>query len=378
LVTGDGERASLLTKLARRAFPSLEFFIFSLLCGAVLGAGYLFNSQGLILFGVLLAPLLMPWIGMTLAATCGTLRFFLQTSIGLVLGCILVFVPGLLAGLAANLWQPSYSQAILHSRIWWADILVLVIAAVLLIISFIRSEERPILPSVMLAYELLPPLSAAAFGLGYGLENVWPEGLLVFLFHLGTATLLGMIMLFILRFRPGKPAGYLLTLSIGLLSVILVIALSGLGAMILRIPSSASLPIETPTTLQLPTITATPILPTAQTASSSTGTSVIAGNLSTMGTSQVYAATETPTLQPTAIYGLVDASPDYEGANLRDAPGYEGTIITSLPNGALVQVLPETETIGFTIWVHVYSPTVDRDGWMLQSVVIVTTPTPNN
>ncbi|NCP16027.1 hypothetical protein GW866_03155, partial [bacterium] len=54
---GDDERAALLENLARRAFPSFEFFLFSLLCGAVLGAGYILDSQSLLLLGVLIAPL---------------------------------------------------------------------------------------------------------------------------------------------------------------------------------------------------------------------------------------------------------------------------------------------------------------------------------
>src|SRR5512140_528376 len=61
------DRAALLESLRRRAIPSFEFFIFALLCGVVLGVGYLLdlkaNSQAVLLIGLLLAPTLMPWVG---------------------------------------------------------------------------------------------------------------------------------------------------------------------------------------------------------------------------------------------------------------------------------------------------------------------------
>ena len=61
--TDEEERAALFAHLARRAFPSYELFVFALLAGAILGLGYFFNSQSLLLFGILVAPLLTPWIG---------------------------------------------------------------------------------------------------------------------------------------------------------------------------------------------------------------------------------------------------------------------------------------------------------------------------
>src|SRR5512146_1018229 len=80
------ERSALLESLGRRATPSFEFFVFALLCGAVLGAGYLLdlkaNSQAILLLGLLLAPLLTPWVGMVLAITTGSWRFFFLTLAG--------------------------------------------------------------------------------------------------------------------------------------------------------------------------------------------------------------------------------------------------------------------------------------------------------
>src|SRR6266536_6307281 len=71
--TDEEGRAALFSHLVRRAFPSYELFVFSLGAGAILGLGYFFNAQALLIFGILVAPLLATWIGMTLSIVAGAL-----------------------------------------------------------------------------------------------------------------------------------------------------------------------------------------------------------------------------------------------------------------------------------------------------------------
>ncbi len=218
VMPGADERAAILDSLARRAFPSFEFFLFALLCGAVLGAAYLMDSPALLLLGILLAPLLTPWVGMTLAIQTGSWRFFFLTLGGVLVASLLVFLTGALAGLAGHLWLPlPLSQASFHSHLWWPDLFLVVLGAVLLTISFVRSEQKPVLPSIMLAYGLFLPLSAGGVGLGIGAASIWPNGVLVFLVHLALATLVAGITLAALRFKPAKASGIILPIIIGLL-----------------------------------------------------------------------------------------------------------------------------------------------------------------
>src|SRR5512142_2019381 len=82
-------RAALIASLARRSYPTYELFVYALLCGAVIGLGYVLDSQALLLFGVLLAPLLSPWIGMLLASLTGSARFFFETFMALLVSALL-------------------------------------------------------------------------------------------------------------------------------------------------------------------------------------------------------------------------------------------------------------------------------------------------
>src|SRR5512141_609525 len=56
-------RAALIGSLSHRAYPTYELFVYAVLCGAILGLGYVLDSQALLLFGILVAPLLSPSLG---------------------------------------------------------------------------------------------------------------------------------------------------------------------------------------------------------------------------------------------------------------------------------------------------------------------------
>jgi hypothetical protein len=120
IVPADSEgRAALVTALARRAYPTYEFFIYAVLCGALLGLGYLLDSQAVLIFGSLLAPLMLPWAGITLSLVIGSVRFFFETLMALLIGAVLVMLSGALTGFAARVFMPlTLTNAFVHSRLW--------------------------------------------------------------------------------------------------------------------------------------------------------------------------------------------------------------------------------------------------------------------
>jgi hypothetical protein len=353
------ERAALLDNLARRAFPSFEFFLSAFFCGAVLGAAYLLDSPALLLLGLILAPLLTPWVGLTLAISTGSWRFFFLTLGGMIVASLLVFLTGLLAGLAGHLWLPlPLFHANIHSHLWWADLFLVALGAILLTVSFTRSEQKPVLPSIMLAYGLFLPLSAGGVGLGLGNTSIWPDGVLVFLVHLALAILVGGITLAALHFKPGKAGGYLLPVLLGLLSLAALFYFTGLTDVIRDGIIATRRAVPTPTiSLVLPTMTPT-----------STRTPAPSATLTPSSTPPPEPS-DTP--QPTPSYAVI-SSPSGGGACIRPEPG--SGICTGLTNGIIVQVMPEIQSVNGTNWVHVLWNNVD--GWVLSTVLTATTVKP--
>ena len=399
-VDAEGQ-AALISSLARRAYPSVELFIFSLLCGAILGLGFLLDKQAVLLLGILLTPLMTPWVGFLLAILTGRVRFFFETLMALLISALLVFIGGLITGLGARLFMPiTLTNVFLHARLWIPELIVLAIGAVTLVASFVRSESRPYLPSVIIAYFFFLPINASGFGLGAGLPDVFLPGLLVFFTHLALASLFGLITLFALRLRPST-SGMVFSGIMALFFAVMLVLI-----MIPRPPSSEAASLSTPTNslglvpsatsnlVSFPTKTLGPdttatVLPNsvdftetvavaltqvAQTNNAPTQTPVPLVLAITLPASPIPTATLTIEVQP--IPGTVSAS-EGGGANLRQTPN--GKYLMTLDNGSIVQIYPDFKQVNGIAWIHVFVTRNGQrvEGWLLESVVEYATPEPN-
>ena len=381
--TDEEGRAELFEHLARRAFPSYELFVFALVAGVIIGLGYFFNAQALLIFGILVAPLLTPWVGAALAIVAGAFRLFAQTLAALLVGSLIIFLGGLLAGFASRTFQPlTFNEAFTHSRLWWPDLVVLTIAAILITISFVRSESRPYLPSALLAYELFLPLGAAGFGLGSGISGLWPQGLFVFLVYLAWATFFGMITLFFLRFYPNSLGGMVFTGIILIALIAIVTTYTGFGNWMMRqaglaTPEPAGVIAPTSTLFAIPSSTQPPT--PAQATSGTINLTVTPSQtpkatLTTVALADTETPTSTVTAEPTPILAIIRAS-EGGGAFIREKPG--GTVLVTLGNGSVVTIIPnDLQEVKGVIWVHVFTTANDTrvDGWMIQTVLQTATP----
>ena len=378
-------QAELLSSLARRAYPSIELFVFSLVCGAILGLGYLLDSQPVLLLGILVAPLMTPWVGFLLAMLTGSLRFMFETLMALLISLIFVFLGGLLTGFAARLFMPiTLNNVFIHARLWLPALIVFALGAITLVISFARSENKPFLPSVLVAYAFFLPISAMGFGIGSGLPNVWLQGLLVFVAHFALTSTLGLITLFVLRLRPSAGglalSGVMIVVFVGIL-----ISLIGSGS-----PSSneagtqstptnsvAAAPSLTPSLPAAPDPSSTPVIKSATRTPTAEDTTPSPVPLTLEIT---LPPTETPTItltiQPEPVYGRVQAN-EGGGANLRDAPG--GTYVMTLLNGTIVETFSEFQLVNNVTWVKVFAQVNGQriEGWLLESVITYATPEPD-
>jgi hypothetical protein len=385
-------RAAILAALARRAYPSYELFIYSLVCGAVLGVGYIFDSYGVLLLGILFAPLMLPWVGFALSIISGTPRLFGQTLAGLLVSALLIFGASALAGLASRLILPhTFNAAFTLSRLWWPDLIVMALGAILLAVSFVRSENKPYLPSVVVAYELFMPLSASGFGLGNGVGDLWPHGMLAFIVHLAWATVCGVITLAVLRFRPLSGLGYVFAALVSVGMLLVLAWLTGAPRPV-EPAAGAALPAATATqelvhneTTPLPATpseTALALEPaeieaTSEEISASVGETITPVPLTLDITLPVTETrTSTPEPQPTPIYALIRAR-EGGGAYIRKDPG--GNVLATLANGEIVQILDGTQEFNGALWIHVLATRNDLriEGWIIQSVLETATPVPN-
>jgi hypothetical protein len=362
------DRTDFLDQVAHRSSPSFDFFLFSLFAGAVIAGGFLLDSQPILILGAILSPLMAPVMGISLGTVIGSVRFFLRSTIGLLIGSALVFFVGVLAGYASRVWEPiELSQAHFHTQLSWATLILVGFGAVLTAAAMVRSERSAALPSVALAYGLYLPLSAAGIGLGNGEPFLFPDGLVVFAQYLSFSVVVAAITFVIFGFRPLTIFGYTVWAVVFLLGLVLLVGISGVGA---SFGGQIALPTWTPTLTPTQTLTVTPsltLLPPTVTASQT---------LTPVPPTPTLTPTRTITPTATPIVALVDAG-EGGGAHLRAEPGFQAESIALLPNGTPVQVMPEdpVEEAG-GVWIFVR--TIEGDeGWILQILLVTATPAPN-
>jgi len=383
----EAGRNALYEHLARRTFPSYELFVFALVSGVILGVGFFFNAQALLIFGILVAPLLTPWIGISLSVIAGSGRLFTQTITALFISSLLIFGSGLLAGVASRVLPNSartFNEAFIHSRLWWPDLFALTMGAIILTLSFVRSEERPYLPSALLAYEILLPLCAAGFGLGSGVSEIWPQGVFVFIVHFAWATFFSILTLFFLRFFPTSLSGATFT-GLAIIAILAIVTfLTGFDQWI-KIQAGLATPEPAPVTETVSTLTPLPTITLSPQVSQSTAvigvptltpsrTSTAAPITPQATLKPTQTSTSTVTAEPTPIIGLIRAS-EGGGAFIREKPG--GKVLATLPNGATVTIVPnDFQEVNNIVWIHVFAMVngVRVEGWMIQSVLVTATP----
>ena len=370
------EIADEVESLANQTIPSFDFYLFSLLAAAIITASILADSPALIVLGVLAAPPLNPFFGISLGTATGSFKFFGQRFAGSMLASGFVFLVGILGGYGTFVIKtPGVQFLIYNARFSWTHIVLVISGTILSIITIKRQSQTPTLPSVALAYELFVPLAIAGFGFGSGQPHLWPDGLVVFGIHLAVMVITGTITFILLGIKPLRFIGYTLGSVVTILGIVGVIGLTSAGAVVggnVAMPTlvpTATLsptpapPTSTPTITPIPpTPTATPTLPTPTNTPLPTGT-----------------PTETP--KPTPFYAEIAVSKEYAGAFIRSEPSLESQILTSLVNGTVIEILnpsPSFDEQGRN-WLsirYVDEDGIKQDGWIIENLLLISTPRP--
>ncbi len=360
-------------KLAHQTSPSFDFFLFSLLSGAILALGVLLDSPAVFVLGALAAPPLTPLIGISLGTVTGSIKFFSHRLISTLIASSFVFLVGILGGYASRVYpEQDLNLSINHAQVSWSHLTLLVVGSIFTTLSLVQKKSSPVLPSVALAYELYIPLSIAGFGLGSGKPYLFPDGLVVFATHLVIVSIIGTFLLFVLGFRPLTFLGYTLGSVVTILGVIALIGLSSAGAIF---GGNVALPTPTPTS----TFTLTPLPPTATATSTPLPPTITpTPTVPTPTPTPPTTPTSTITLTPTPIYALINASEEAGGARIRSEPRIDANWVDTLMNGNLVEIIDPTTVLDDSgrRWVNVRLDD-GREGWILESLILVATPEPD-
>ncbi len=377
LAAAEGsERGEFLADLVHQGTATLDFYLFALLSGIVLIAAILLDAPALYLLAALLAPFMAPVVGMALATAAGSLRLFVRSLVSLVIGGLVVAGMGALAGaIGSGTADLSLQQAALHARFSLPDMILLALGTIVAVFLVVHNpRSRPSVSSVALAYELFPALGAAGFGLVSNLSmrtlpGLWPDGLVVFAAYTALAVVVGAVAFIFQGIHATRVTGFLVTvllLVLTLAATIILMLPANLEESIFPVSPAATATLQDPTLSPQPSATITPL---------ATGTGTPQLPTSTSAPTRTVAPTGTPTrtLVPSAtpVWGLVNAGAA-NGVIIRSEPN-SLTVVTTLLNGNLIQILPEQVNKAGVIWIHVRT-TGGLEGWVQAALIVTATP----
>lgn len=386
---GSSERADFLGELSRKTVPSFDFFLFSMLAGVVLGVGLLVDSAALVFLAALLAPFFSPMLGISLGTVTGAARFLLQSLASLIIGSLIIFLCGAVAGLAVPLLpEHTYLQATYHANFTWPDFIVLALGAGLTALLITRApQQRPLITSAAIAYALYLPAGVAGFGLGSGISGLWPNALGLYLIHLLWAALIGTLVLGLVGLRPLNAAGYLLSAVYAIAGIaaiaLLYVTIPGLPAAL--VPGGSGGPGSgEPTAVNAEQaaldLSATPLaaLNATSTITPDAGPTTTRTKVLTRTPTRTLVpsatATHTVTPVPTPVWAYI-AAVGGDGAMIREEPSYDALVVSSILNGTLVEVLPDVQESGGVAWMHIRMAN-GKEGWIVRNLLRTATPAP--
>ena len=190
------DRPTLFRETAEAATDTdLPFWSVLLLSGAIATFGLTLNSTAVVIGAMLVAPLLGPLLGLSMALAVGDGRLALQTALTILLGAVGVVA---LAAVMTSLlpFQVITDEIAARTRPTALDLVIAVASGLAGAVVTASREKRlsASIPGVAIAVALIPPLGVAGFGIGAGLQWALVRGsLLLFGANLAGIVLSGLL-----------------------------------------------------------------------------------------------------------------------------------------------------------------------------------------
>lgn len=362
-----------LEQLKRRLEINVETFLVGAISLLLISLALLLDKFPLFVLAILITPIVSPILGLAFGFNLGSIKFLKIGLVSLLLNFVSFFIVGGFSGFIArqfperefNLWQ-------YFIEFNWSGLLLLFVGILIMVSTIIRNpRQASLVANVALAYSFYLPLVSSGFAFGLGLQPQFLSGMITFLQYFGIAIVFGVGILFAYKIRPVS-----LKNSWGILSLIIIMAVVGLIffkpdvllKVIEDIPETENLMVlennfSAQTTPDIPSPTLTQSLSVE-----------LENPTETLNLIPTSTATITLTPLPTIIWAEV-RSPEGDGANIREEPGFDAKIVRTVLNGTAVQVLDEIEVIDGATWVHIRF--IDQvDGWIVRSLIVSATPEP--
>lgn len=200
-------RAEVLEQLAQASSPGFDFFLLIILSCSIATLGLLINSAAVIIGAMLVAPLMSPILGLSLASVVGEERVFRRALLALIEGSLLaVLFSAALAWLGHALpfgaLEELPGEVLARTRPTPFDLGIALAGGAAAAYALAQPHLSAALPGVAIATALMPPLCTVGIGIAIGSQTTVLGALLLFLTNFAAISFAGIVVFAALGFRP--------------------------------------------------------------------------------------------------------------------------------------------------------------------------------
>ncbi len=201
-------RADVLDQVAAFSQPSFDFYLLVILSCSIATFGLVTDSPAVIIGAMLVAPLMSPILGISLASVAGEQRLFRSAATALLQGAVLAVILSTLLGWLSH-EAPFGALAELPAEILSRtrptpfDLGVALAGGAVAAYALARPNISSAVAGVAIATALMPPLCTVGIGIALRDVSVSLGATLLFLTNLAAISLAGVTVFAVLGFRPG-------------------------------------------------------------------------------------------------------------------------------------------------------------------------------
>ncbi|MAT42094.1 MAG: hypothetical protein CL609_07110 [Anaerolineaceae bacterium] len=366
-------------RLKRRLRINFDYYLFSAIFFILLATAIFFDELALYILAILFAPLQTPLLVFCFNAAWQPFDRWVNIVFAWVFNFIILFFVGYLLGLVI---QQIPNKDIYVWRFFtefsWANFVLITIGTGLTFFIIQRNPNQNVLvANIAIVYSLNLPLISAGIALAFNEFNLFVQTSLNFLILWLFSVCIGFGLILVSKLSPHKTRVIIFSvLFLGLSLLMLYIKFLPKNPLVADDSSRSIEVVEvwTSTPEILPTkINNSVLTPDLSPTPQPTDTPVVVKS-ATASVPPTVTPTVTLTPLPTPVWAQIQASGG-DGANIRSEPNFSASIVRTVLNGTLIQVLPDTVDTDGNTWVLIRLED-NTEGWIIRDLILSATPAP--
>lgn len=202
-------QAEVLKELEQASSPGFDYFLLVFLSCSIATFGLITDSVAVIIGAMLVAPLMSPILGLSLASVAGEQRMFSQAVMALIEGVLLALALSALWGWIAqslpfDLLLELPREVLSRTKPSPFDLGIALAGGAAAAYALAQPRLSAALPGVAIATALMPPVCTVGIGISLGNLNVALGAGLLFLTNMAAISFAGIMVFALLGFRPAN------------------------------------------------------------------------------------------------------------------------------------------------------------------------------